>query len=91
MDPCPYKFDEKNPRLVINKDQPQLVYAATGAIFLLSLRWYNRRYFRIDQNVMNMVAFTGVSVPASYSIANFAFNDAETEAALMNNARELQM
>ena len=91
MDPCPYKFDKGNPRLVINKEQPATVYAAAGAIFLMSLRWYNRRYFRIDQNVANMAAFTLASVPASFSIANFALNDAETEAALLNNSRELQM
>ena len=91
MDASPYKFDSKNSRLVVNKEQPTLVFAATGALFLFSLSWYNRRFFRIDQNAMNMAAFTVASMPASYSISNFFLNDAETEAALMNNAKETQL
>ena len=90
MDPNPYKFDPKNPRLVVDKQRPGFVYTAAGVIFMGSLMWYNKRYFRIDQNVANMVAFTIASVPASYAYANFFFNDAETEAACINNDRELQ-
>ena len=90
MDPCPYKFDAKNPRLVLNREQPGMVYAAAGLIFLGSLSWYNKRFFRIDQNAANMLAFTVASIPASYSYANFIFNDAETEAAVINNQREQQ-
>ena len=91
MDPCPYKFDAKNPRLVADRQRPGLVYTAAGGIFLASLAWYNKRFFRIDQNAMNMVAFTVASVPASYSYANFFLNDAETEAACINNDREMQI
>ncbi len=90
MDPSPFKFDTKNPRLVVDKERPGFMYTAAGVIFLGSLAWYNKRFFRVDQNVANMVAFTIASVPASYAYANFAFNDAETEAACMNNERELQ-
>ncbi len=90
MDPSPYKFDAKNPRLVVDAQRPGFVYTAAGAVFLGSLIWYNKRYFRVDQNVANMVAFTIASVPASYAYANFAFNDATNEAACINNDRELQ-
>ena len=90
MDPCPYKFDSKNPRLVSDAQRPGMVYAAAGALFLYSVSWYNKRFFRIDQNAMNMVAFTIASIPASYSYANYFFNSAETEAACINNAREQQ-
>ena len=48
MDPCPFKFDAKNPRLVLEKERPGMVYAAAGLIFLGSLSWYNKRFFRID-------------------------------------------
>ena len=91
MDPCPYKFDAKNPRLVIDRQRPGLVYTASAVIFLGSLSWYNKRFFRIDHNAMNMVAFTFASAPASYAYANFFFNDAETEAACLNNDKELQL
>ena len=91
MDPSPYKFDSKNSRLVADKQRPSLVYSAAGVIFLGSLAWYNKRFFRVDQNAMNMVAFTFASVPASYAYANFFINDAETEAACINNDRELQL
>ena len=88
MDANPYKFDSKNPRLVVNKETSGLVYAAAGTLFLASLAFYNKRVFRIDQNVANFAAFTVASVPASYAYANFALNDAETEAAALNNERE---
>ena len=91
MEPCPFKFDAKNPRLVLDKERPSLVYTATAALFLGSLAWYNKKFFRIDQNAMNLVAFTVASLPASYSYANFALSDAETEAACINNDRELQL
>ena len=90
MDPSPYSFDPKNPRLVMDKQRPSLIYTAAGVIFMGSLAWYNKRYFRVDQNAANMVAFTIASVPASFAYANFFVNDAETEAACINNDRELQ-
>ena len=90
MDPCPYKFDAKNPRLVLERERPGLVWSASALIFMGSLAWYNKRYFRIDQNGVNFLAFTLASIPASYSYANFMCNDAVTEAACINNDRELQ-
>ena len=91
MDPCPYKFDAKNPRLVIDRQRPGIVYSAAGLLFLGSVAWYNKRFFRIDQNAMNFAAFTIAAVPASFAYANFALNDAVTEAAVINNEREMQM
>ena len=89
MEKNPYKFDAKNPRLVADMQRPSLVYTAAGVLFLGSLAWYNKRYFRIDQNAANFAAFTIGSVPASFAYANFALNDPETEAACINNDREL--
>ena len=90
MEPCPYKFTPNNPRLVADCQRPGAVYTAAAVIFAGSVAWYNKRFFRVDQNAMNMLAFTIAAVPASYSYANFAFNDAETEAGCINNDRELQ-
>ena len=84
----PYKYDAKNPRLVSNVAPKTQVMVASGAIFLLSLRMYTRHYFRIDQNVMNLIGFTALSAPASYCYGNFFFNDAVNEAGILNNAAE---
>ena len=67
-----------------------MVYTAAGVLFLGSIMWYNKRYFRIDKNAANFAAFTIASMPASYAYSNFALNDPLTEAATMNNERELQ-
>ena len=90
MSSSPFKFDEKNPRLVLDRQRPGMVYTASALLFLGSVAWYNKRYFRIDQNAVNFLAFTVASVPASYAYSNFLLNDAETEAACINNDRELQ-
>ena len=90
MDANPFKFSEQNPRLVVDKQRSNLVYSASALIFLGSLAWYNKRYFRVDQNAVNFMAFTIASVPAAYSYASFALSDPETEAACINNDRELQ-
>ena len=90
MEPNPYKFSASNPRLVEGADRPGIVHMAAAGIFLGSVAWYNKRFFRVDQNAANLVAFTLASVPASFTYANFALNDAETEAACLNNERELQ-
>ena len=47
MEKNPFTFDPKNPRLVINKEQSSLVYAAAGLLWVGSMSWYNRRYFRV--------------------------------------------
>ena len=90
MEKNPFTFDAKNPRLVTDRQRNSLVYAAAGAIWVGSMMWYNKRYFRVDQNAMNMLAFTAASIPASFAYANFALSDPETEAACINNERELQ-
>ena len=91
MDPSPYKFDSKNPRLVADASRNNIVYTAAGAIFLGSMMWYNKRYFRVDQNAANFAAFTVASLPASYAYSNFFLSSAESEAACINNERELQL
>ena len=90
MEKNPFSFDEKNPRLVLNRERSGFIYAAAGLLWVGSMAWYNKRYFRIDQNAMNMLAFTAASVPASFAYANFVLSDPETEAACINNDRELQ-
>ena len=91
MEKNPFTFDAKNPRLVKDAQTPGYVYTAAGVLFLASVSFYNKRFFRIDQNAMNLVAFTLAAGPAAYSYANFALNDANTEAAVINNARETQL
>mmetsp|Transcript_29939 Transcript_29939/g.39800 ORF Transcript_29939/g.39800 Transcript_29939/m.39800 type:complete len:92 (+) Transcript_29939:18-293(+) len=91
MEKCPFTFDSKNPRLVKDAATPGAVYTAAGVLFLASISLYNKRFFRIDQNAANMVAFTLASAPASFAYANYFLNDAETEAAVLNNSRETQM
>ena len=90
MEPSPFTMDEKNPRLVSNVSDTSMVYTATGLLFVGSMMWYQKRFFRVDQNALNLLGFTVASVPASYAYANFFLNSAENEAATLNNARELQ-
>ena len=84
----PFTFDAQNPRMVANVQPLNKVYAAAGILFLYSMSAYNRKYFRVDNNLVNFMFFTAVSAPASYSYANFFLNDAENEAATINNNRE---
>lgn len=88
MDKSPYTFGESNPRLVSNVSQPSMVLPAAGVLFAASLLWYNKRYFRKDQNFMNLLGFGVASIPASYTYANYFLNDEIKEAALQNNERE---
>jgi hypothetical protein len=89
MNTNPYKFDAKNPRFVTNAERPSTVGLATGALFLASTYFYSRRYFRCDKNLVNMLAFSAASLPASYSYASFIFSSAQIEAAIINNQNEL--
>ena len=89
MEKNPYTFSESNPRLAVsNCDRSGNVMLAAAAFFLGSVHLYNRRFFRVDGNAINMLAFTAASLPASYSYANFLFSNAEVEAAIKNNERE---
>lgn len=88
MEPNPYKFSKENPRLVETVERSPKVFAATAAIFLVSIHLYNRRWFRKDKNVMNALLFTTLSCPAAYSYATFMFSSAEQEAAIQNNSIE---
>ena len=81
MEKNPYTFSDHNRRLVTNCETPSYVYFAAGGIFLLSMQLYNRKYFRVDNNVMNLMGFTAVSAPSAYIYANFFLNSAENEAA----------
>ena len=88
MEKNPYKFSPSNSRLVVGSERPSTVTYAAAAIFFGSLHLYNRRFFRIDGNAVNMLAFTVASLPASYAYANYFFSSAEIEAAIINNERE---
>eukprot|EP00347_Sterkiella_histriomuscorum_P009349 403341555 len=90
MEDKPFKFDPVNPRLVTNAQKNNTVYYGAAAIFLISLRAYHRRVFRIDQNSLNLAGFTAASALASYSYASFFLDSAENEAGLINNDKELQ-
>lgn len=90
MEKNPYTFDASNSRIVTNAEQPSLVATGAAAIFVGSLYLYNRRFFRIDNNIINATAFAVASAPASYAYANTLFNSATNEAGLLNNQRETQ-
>ena len=88
MEKNPYKFSPANHSLVIGNERPSMVMYGTAAIFLGSIYLYNRRFFRIDGNAVNMLAFTAASLPASYAYASYIWSSAEIEAAIINNERE---
>ena len=88
MDDKPYKFDPSNPRIVSNIQKPTTIATAAGLIFVGSLYFYNRRVFRIDQNAINFLLFTGASALASYQYANFFLSSPIIEAGLRNDERE---
>eukprot|EP00344_Euplotes_crassus_P012125 CAMPEP_0197000688 /NCGR_PEP_ID=MMETSP1380-20130617/5564_1 /TAXON_ID=5936 /ORGANISM="Euplotes crassus, Strain CT5" /LENGTH=75 /DNA_ID=CAMNT_0042418067 /DNA_START=66 /DNA_END=293 /DNA_ORIENTATION=+ len=71
----------------MHKDTPKIM-VGTAAIFLLSLSLYNRRRFRVDQDVLKFTFFGIASSFSAYSWANFIFSSADVEAAVMNNERE---
>lgn len=64
------------------------VFVGTGALYLLAMFGYSRKYLRIDGNAVTAGAFAVAALPASYAYAKFFLSDAETEAALLNNERE---
>ena len=84
----PFTYDVANPRWVTNVEAPSKAYAVAGLLFVYGMSAYHRRYFRVDNNLINFLAFTAVSGPASFGYANFFLNSPENEAATMNNARE---
>lgn len=90
MDDKPYKYDASNPRVVTNAERPATVYYAAAALFAFSLRAYQRRIFRVDNNALNFALFTAGSAWASYEYANFALSSPIIEAGVKNNKLELQ-
>ena len=90
MEPSPFKFNETNPRLVDNASRSPLVLYGAGAIWIAYVFLYNKRFFRKDANVLNLVAFTAASLPASHVYSSLVFSSPATEAAIINNEREQQ-
>lgn len=60
----------------------------TGALYMVSLHMYLRKYLRVDGNAVAAGAFAAASLPAAYAYARFFLSDAEEEAAHLNNQRE---
>ena len=89
MEKNPYTFDTKNPRLILHAERPSTVFTATGVLFAGSVYFYSRRFFRVDNNLVNLIAFSSASLPASYSYASFFLSSAQVEAGIINNQREL--
>ena len=81
----PFTYDTANPRWVTNVEAPNKVYAAAGLLFVYGVSCYHRRYFRVDNNLINFMAFTAVAAPSSFAYANFFLNSPENEAAAINN------
>jgi len=90
MEKNPFEFSKTNPRMVENALRSNNVYYGAAAIFLFSMHKYNRMFFRKDGNAVYMLAFTCASAPAAYSISDFALGSAATEAAMMNNEKEMK-
>ena len=89
MEPNPYTFCKENPRLAVtNCEKSPYVMLAAGAIFLMSMRSYNRRFFRKDGNILNLMGFTAMSAPAAYVYGDSMFGSAGTDAGIMNNNLE---
>ena len=70
MDEKLYKFEGPNPRVATNVEEPSNLLYLSGAIFIGSLYLYNKRTFRIDQNALNFLLFSGASAFASYQWAS---------------------
>lgn len=86
----PFKFESKNSRVVTNIRNNSMIYGVAAGLFLGSLYVYNRRFFRVDQNTMNLLLFTAGSAFASYQYANFFLSSGAEEAAILNNKKEHQ-
>jgi len=89
MDAQPFKFESHNRRVVADASRPATVYYATGALFVASMLFYQRRVFRIDQNLLNFGLFSAGSLFASYQYAATFLSPATTEAAIINNSKEM--
>ena len=57
MEKNPYQFDARNPRLVLNAERSMNVYYGAGALFFGALSMYNRKFFRVDGNFINLLIF----------------------------------
>ena len=88
MEPNPYTFDEKNPRLVVNCERDPKLFPLAGGIFLMSVYMFQKKRFRVDGNVINLLGFTAGAAPASLVYANMCCGDSAVEAGIMNNERE---
>tara|TARA_B110000977_G_C10639890_1_gene323585 strand:+ start:27 stop:299 length:273 start_codon:yes stop_codon:yes gene_type:complete len=86
----PFKFeDPKNPRVVTNSVIDwNKIYGGSAFLWAGSLAWYQRKYFRVNNNAVYLLAFTAFSLPASYGYAKFMLASAEDEAAAINNQAE---
>ena len=83
----PFKFeDKKNSRVVTNNTIDwNKIYGASALLWVSSMAMYQRKFFRVNNNAVYLLAFTAFSLPASYGYAKFMMASAENEAALMNN------
>ena len=90
MEEKPYKFEGANPRIASNIEEPSQLYTLSAGIFVGSVYMYSRKKFRIDQNALNFLLFTGASTFASYQWASLFLSSPVIEAGLLNNKKELQ-
>jgi hypothetical protein len=82
MDINPYKFENANPRIVSNISVNPYTPLLAGVLFLGSLRGYQRKLFRIDNNVPKLALFTLGSAFASYQWALYFLSSPIEEAGL---------
>ena len=72
----PFAADPKNHRVVANIPRPTNVAIGTGALYVMSIYAYNRRFLRIDGNGVAAGAFAAFALPASYAYARFFLDSA---------------
>ena len=86
----PFKFeDKKNPRVVTNMQMNwNKIYGSSALLWSLSMVWYTKNHFRINNNAVYFFTFAAFSVPASYGFAKFALSTPMQESAYMNNQAE---
>ena len=54
----PYTFDPTNHRVVTNISKNNKVYMGTGALYMVSLHMYLRKYLRVDGNAVDSSVIT---------------------------------
>jgi hypothetical protein len=78
----------QNPRLVYLEDRDYTYKKLGLLLWLTSVVYYKRRYYKVDKLMFNWTLFTAASFFASMGYAKFLAEPTLTSAAKINNMRE---